>query len=163
MGKSKADVDKSIIDFKKSLNEIHWSVISKPTGVKQISSYITNRPSPGEIFSELRIKCPINTKAAVYYNDLLKFKKLDKQYPCFTEGDKMKYITLKTNPFKIDVIGFNGNDPEFITDFINTYVDREDAFKSVLLNKLQGVYDDIGWGDKFPILDNKVNKFFSWK
>jgi len=162
VGKSKSEIDKSIVDFKTSLSKMHWSVIAKPTGVKQISNYIVRRPSPGEIFSELKLRCPINTRAAIQYNDILKFKKLDKKYSCFTEGDKMKYITLKSNPFNIDVIGFNGNDPEFITEFIDKYADREDAFNSVLLNKLQGVYDDIGWGDKFPVLDAKINKFFKF-
>ena len=161
-GKPKNEIDTSIINFKTSLNKLSWHDIAKPTGVKQISSYIAKRPSPGEIFSELKTKCPINTKAAVYYNDILRFKRLDKQYSCFTEGDKMKYVTLKPNPFEINVIGFNGNDPQFITDFINKYVDREDAFNSVLLNKLQGVYEDIGWGDDFPILDAKITRFFKF-
>ena len=159
-GKSKKEIDKSIIDFKASLNKLPWSDVAKPTGVKQIGSYIAKRPSLGEIFSELKLKCPINTKAAIYYNDILRFKRLDKQYPCFTEGDKMKYVTLKPNPFEIEVIGFNGNDPQFIVDFIDKYVDREDAFNSILLNKLQGVYNDIGWGDEFPVLDKMISKFF---
>jgi DNA polymerase elongation subunit (family B) len=161
-GKPKNEIDASIINFKTSLNKLPWHDIAKPTGVKQISSYIAKRPSPGEIFSELKLKCPINTKAAVYYNDILRFKRLDKQYSCFTEGDKMKYVTLKPNPFEINVIGFNGNDPQFITDFIDKYVDREDAFNSVLLNKLQGVYDDIGWGSEFPVLDKMISKFFKF-
>lgn len=163
-GKPKKEIDTSIINFKSSLNKLPWSDIAKPTGVKQISSYIAKRPSPGEIFSELKLKCPINTKSAVYYNDILRFKRLDKQYPCFTEGDKMKYISLKSNPFNIGVIGFRGNenDPQFITDFIDKYVDREDAFNSVFLNKLQGVYNDIGWGNEFPVLDKMISKFFKF-
>jgi len=161
-GKHKSEIDKSIIDFKSSLNKLHWSEISKPTGVKQITSYVAKRPSLGEIFSELKIKCPINTRAAIHYNDLLRFKQLDKQYPCFTEGDKMKYVTLKPNPFGLTVMGFKGNDPSFITEFIDKYADREDAFNSVLLNKLQGVYEDIGWGDTFPVLDAKISRFFKF-
>jgi hypothetical protein len=161
-GKPKQEIDKSIIDFKSSLNQLPWADIAKPTGVKQISAYVAKRPSPGEIFSELKLKCPINTRAAVYYNDILRFKRLDKKYSCFTEGDKMKYVSLKPNPFEINVIGFNGNDPEFITSFIDKYVDREDAFNSVLLNKLKGVYEDIGWGNDFPVLDAKISRFFKF-
>jgi hypothetical protein len=81
----------------------------------------------------------------------------------FVEGDKMKYVSLKPNPFNIEVLGFTGiNDPEFITEFIDKYVDREDAFNSVLLNKLTGVYNDLGWGDQFPVLNAKINKFFKF-
>jgi hypothetical protein len=72
----------------------------------------------------------------------------------------MKYVSLKPNPYNIDVIGFRGNeeDPEFIIEFINKYVDREEAFNSVLLNKLTGIYSDVGWD--FPILNKMITKFF---
>jgi hypothetical protein len=161
LGKPKNEIDSAIVKFKTSLNELPWEDIAKPTGVKQINSYIAKRPAPGEIFSEFKLKAPVNTKAAVVYNDLLKFKKLDKKYSLFVEGDKMKYVSLKPNPFNLEVIGFNGtNDPEFIIEFIDKYVDREDAFNSVLLNKLTGVYEDLGWD--FPVLNAKINKFFKF-
>ena len=161
-GKPKSEIDKRIVDFKSSLNELPWNDLAKPTGVKQINSYIAKRPSPGEIFSEFKLKAPINTKSAVYYNDLLKFKKLDKKYSRFIEGDKMKYVSLKPNPYNIDTLGFRGNgeDPEFILDFINKYIDREDAFNSVLLNKLTGVFEDLKWD--FPVLNAKINRFFKF-
>lgn len=163
VGKPKSEIDKKIVNFRSSLESLPWEELAKPTGVKQIKSYVAKRPSPGEIFSEFRIKAPINTKAAIIYNDLIKFKKLEKKYNLFTEGDKMKYVNLKPNPYNIEVIGLNGyNDPEFIIEFIDKYVDRETAFNSVLLNKLTGVYNDIGWGDDFPVLNAKINKFFKF-
>jgi hypothetical protein len=163
LGKPKPEIDKQIIDFKSSLNQMDWKELARPTGVKQINSYIAKRPSPGEIFSEFRLKAPINTKAAVIYNDLLKFKKLDKKHPLFTEGSKMKYVSLKPNPYNIEVLGFTGyDDPQFIIDFIDKYVDREEAFNSILLNKLQGMYDDIGWGHDFPVLNKMISKFFNF-
>jgi DNA polymerase elongation subunit (family B) len=161
LGKPKSEIDLTIINFKAQLNKLPWVDLAKPTGVKQINSYIERRPSPGEIFSDFRSKAPINTKAAVYYNDILKFKKLDKKHSLFVEGDKMKYVSLKPNPFNIDVMGFKGiDDPEFIMEFIDKYVDREEAFNSVLLNKLTGVYEDIGWD--FPVLDLKITRFFKF-
>jgi len=163
VGKPKSEIDKKIVNFRSSLESLPWGELAKPTGVKQIKSYIAKRPSPGEIFSEFRSKAPINTKAAIIYNDLIKFKKLEKKYNLFTEGDKMKYVNLKPNPYNIEVIGLNGyDDPEFIIEFIDKYVDRETAFNSVLLNKLTGVYDDIGWGKDFPVLNAKINKFFKF-
>jgi DNA polymerase elongation subunit (family B) len=159
-GKPKAEIDQQIIDFKKYVKDIPIDLLAKPTGVKNIESYIERAPKAGEIFSMLKIKCPINTKAAIYYNDLLKFKKVDKQYPRFTVGDKMKYIQLKTNPYNIDVIGFTGNDPDFINKLIDEFADREEGFESSLLNKLKGIYEDLGWN--FPSLNDKVNKFFKF-
>ena len=159
-GKTREDINKRIVEFKKYLKTQSWDVVAKPTGVKQIRKYIKRSPRNGEIFSELESKCPINTKAAIYYNDLLRFKRLDKTYSCFVEGDKMKYVTLKKNPYNISVIGFTGNDPEFITNLIEEYVDREEVFNSVLLNKLSTIYEDLGWD--FPSLNENVTRFFTF-
>ncbi len=159
-GAPKSDIDKRILDFKKYVKNIPIADIAKPTGVKQVSSYIDRKPGVGEIFSTLKLKCPINTKAAIWYNDLLRFKKLDKQYPCFTEGDKMKYIQLKDNPYRIDVIGFTGNDPDFINQFIEQYADRDEGFESTLMNKLVGIYEDLKWD--FPSTHENASKFFKF-
>jgi len=159
-GAPKSDIDKRILDFKKYVKNLPLEDIAKPTGVKQVSSYIDRKPGIGEIFSTLKLKCPINTKAAIHYNDLLRFKKLDKKYPCFTEGDKMKYIQLKDNPYRIDVIGFTGKDPEFITEFMDKYADRDQGFESTLMNKLVGIYEDLGW--EFPSMHEKAGKFFKF-
>jgi hypothetical protein len=159
-GTDKKEIDKRILDFKKYVKDLPLGDIAKPTGVKQVASYIDRKPGIGEIFSTLKLKCPINTKAAVWYNDLLRFKKLDKKYPCFREGDKMRYIQLKDNPYRIDVIGFTGNDPEFINDFMDKYADREQGFESSLMNKLVGIYDDLGW--VMPSTHEKAGKFFKF-
>jgi DNA polymerase elongation subunit (family B) len=159
-GKAKSEIDQQIIDFKKYVKDIPIELLAKPTGVKNVESYIERAPRTGEIFSTLKLKCPINAKAAIHYNDLLKFKKANKTYPLFTAGDKMKYIQLKTNPYNIDVIGFTGNDPEVINKLIEEFADREEGFESTLLNKLKSIYEDLGWS--FPSLNDKVNKFFKF-
>jgi DNA polymerase elongation subunit (family B) len=160
-GKSKESIDEQLLVFRESLRTIDWHQILKPTGLKQMSSYIAARPGAGEIFSRLALKCPINTKSAVYYNDILRFKKLDKQFPTFQIGDKMYIAYLKENPYKIDVMGFNGyNDPPEIMEFIEKYIDRDRIFESVMRNKLEGVYEDLGWGA--PIFNRNVHKFFKF-
>ncbi len=86
---------------------------------------------------------------------------MNKKYPRFVVGDKMFYIYLKDNPYKIEVLGFNGyNDPEEIINFIEKYADKERMFESVLLNKLQGLYDDLKWG--VINLNTFTNKFFTF-
>ena len=161
-GKQKPEIDVKVINFRKHIKSLTYKTVAKPTGVKKIKQYIASSPKSGEIFSKLALKCPINTKSAIYYNDLLRFQNLDKKYNCFTEGDKMYYINLKQNPYKIDVLGFNGyNDPPFITDFLEKFADTDQGFESVLLNKLQGLYDDLSW--QFPSLNENVSKFFKFK
>jgi len=160
-GKPKADIDKQILDFRTELRTIDWQKILKPTGLKKMSEYLASPPRSGEIFSKLGLKCPINTKAAIIYNDILRFKGLDKKYPTFQVGDKMYIAYLKTNPYRVDVIGFNGyNDPPEIMELIEKYIDRDGLFDSVLKNKLESLYSDLGWGA--VVLNQNINKFFSF-
>ena len=160
-GKPKQDIDKQILDFKQTVNTIEWTQLLKPTGLKQLASYLESKPRNGEIFSKLKTKCPINTKAAIRYNDLLRFKGLDKQYSAFQIGDKMLIAYLKDNPFKIDCIGFNGhNDPPEIIEFIEKYINRGMLFDNVMKNKIESLYSDIGWG--MPIFNANFNKFFTF-
>ena len=138
----KSEVDKFVLDFKKSINEVEWKKLLKPTGLKKLKEYIASPPKSGEIFSKLEKKCPVNSKAAIIYNDLLKFKKLEKSYSTFQIGDKMYIAYLKDNPYRIDVIGFNGyNDPPEIMEFIEKYIDRDGLFDSVMKNKLENLYN----------------------
>ena len=158
-GKSKKEIDLLISSFKKSIANREIVEIAKPTGVKKIREYIERLPTGGKIFSDLKIKAPINTKAAIYYNDLLRFKKLDKKYPTIKEFEKIYYVYLKDNPYRIDCLGFFGvDDPPEIIEFIEKYVDKDKTFDSTFLNKLQGVYDDLKWS--FPSLNEYANKFF---
>ena len=160
-GKPKAQIDKEVLEFRESLRTVDWKRILKPTGLKKMKEYIAGPPNAGEIFSKLGLKCPINTKAAIFYNDMLRFKKLDTKHPTFQIGDKMYIAKLKNNPYRIEVIGFNGyNDPPEILEFIEKYIDRDGLFDSVIKNKLENVYLDIGWG--MPIFNAKVNKFFQF-
>jgi len=160
-GKPKPEIDKQILAFRESIDTVDWRLLLKPTGLKNVSGYIASSPRSGEIFSKLETKCPINTKSAIYYNDLLRFKKLDKQFNTFQIGDKMFIAYLKDNPYKIEVIGFNGyNDPPFITEFIEKYLDKTKIFDSVIKNKLETIYDDLKWGK--PIFNSNINKFFSF-
>ena len=160
-GKPKPEIDKQILAFRESINTVDWRLLLKPTGIKNIGGYIASGPQAGEIFSKLELKCPINTKAAIYYNDLLRFKKLDKKHNTFQIGDKMFIAYLKDNPYRIEVIGFNGyDDPPFITEFIEKYLDKVQLFDSMLKNKLETLYEDLKWGK--PIFNNTINKFFKF-
>ena len=159
-GKSKTEIDQTIIDFYKLVKTLDPRELGKPTGVKQIASYkIPSRA--GEMFSTFRLKAPSNTKAAVRYNDLLKFKRLDKQYESVVEGDKIFIINLKANPYKLDTIGLpNAKVPDEIEKFVKTYIDVDEIFESLLLNKLKELYKDLKW--EFPPLNANVNKFFAF-
>ncbi len=126
-GKPKNQIDDSIVDFYKSLKTMDPRALGKPTGVKQISAYHIPART-GDMFSSFRLKAPANTKAAVRYNDLLKFKRLDKKYESIIEGDKLFIINLKQNPYNLETIGLpNAQVPPEIEEFVKTYIDVEDV------------------------------------
>jgi len=160
-GKSKTDIDKQILDFRNEIRTIGWKNILKPTGLKKMGEYLAGPPGAGEIFSKLALKCPINTKAAIYTNDILRFKKLDKKYPTFQIGDKIYLVYLKDNPYRIDAIALNGyNDAPELLEFAEKYIDRDGLFDSVMKNKLESLYSDLNWGA--VVLNPNINKFFKF-
>lgn len=159
-GKPKSEIDNDIVDFYKSMKTLDPRQLGKPTGVKQIHSYHIPAMA-GDMFSSFRLKAPANTKAAVRYNDLLKFKKLDKKYESIIEGDKIFIINLKKNPYNLETIGLpNAQIPSEIEEFVKTYIDVEEIFDSLLANKLKSLYTDLSWD--FPPLNPNVNKFFTF-
>jgi hypothetical protein len=159
-GKSKSEIDKYIMDFKQSLVNIDWKFLLKPTGLKKLDEYIERSPSAGELFSKLKIKCPVNTKAAIATNDILRFKKLNIKYPEFSIGDKMYIAMLKPNPYQLTVIGLNGyNDAPEIIEIVDKYIDREGLFDSIIKNKLENLYSDLKWNLQ---LNEHVVKFFNF-
>jgi hypothetical protein len=159
-GKPKTDIDKDVMAFKKSISTVDWKKLLKPTGLKKLDAYIERKPMPGEIFSKLAKKCPINTKGAIASNDILRFKKLTRQYPEFTLGDKIYLAMLKPNPYQLDVVALNGyNDAPEILELVNKYLDRDGIFDSIIRNKLDGVYSDLGWTLN---LNPHASKFFQF-
>ena len=159
-GKSKTEIDEDVMKFKDSLKTIDWKQLLKPTGLKKLDEYIERKPTSGELFSKLKLKCPVNTKAAIATNDILRFKKLNIQYPEFSLGDKMYIAMLKPNPYQLTVIGLNGyNDAPEILEIVDRYIDRDGLFDSIIRNKLENLYQDLGWSLQ---LNEHVSKFFNF-
>ena len=160
-GATRNEIDQEILEFKNSLDTLPLELLGKPTGVKDIKKYIERPPGAGNIFTTLKTGAPVNVKAAVRYNDFLKFKGLDKKHSQIVQGDKIKWVYLKDNPYKIDTMAFLDFDfPEEIRKFVEMYIDREKAFDSILKNKLESFYKDLDWGNL--TLNTHVNTFFSF-
>ena len=94
-GATRNKIDLEILEFKNSLNELPLEQLGKPTGVKDIKKYVERPPGAGNIFTVLKTGAPVNVKAAVRYNDFLKFKGLDRKYSQIVQGDKIKWVYLK--------------------------------------------------------------------
>ena len=146
-GAPQKEIDALLTDFRSEiLTNTNITILGNPTRVKTLDKYLASPPKPGEMFSAVNQGAPAPVKAAIKYNDLLTFWGLDKKHSKITQGDKVKWIYFKENPYKIEALAFLDFDlPEKIITLLEKYADTNRAFESILESKLQGFYNDLGW------------------
>ena len=147
-GANQNEIDARVKDFRQQIldGSIPLTKLGNPTSVKTLNKYIERKARAGEMFSTIAKGAPASVRSTIKYNDLLRFWGLDKQHSYIVQGDKVKWIYLKPNPYQIEAISFLDFDlPEKIESFIEEYADRKKIFESILLNKLEGFYNDLGW------------------
>jgi hypothetical protein len=176
-GTQQSEIDKRILDFKKEiLKEIPIEQLGNPTGVKTLNKHIERKKVGGEIFTPIvapvkitrdlkgrevsrrKTGTPAAVKAVIRYNDLLEYWKLDNKHETIVQGSKVKWIYLKKNPYNIEALAYLDYDmPDKIREFLDKFADKEKVFDTILLNKLEGFYDDLGWK---LVTNPYINQFF---
>jgi len=160
-GTKQKEIDDLILNFRKEImsKDTDITLLGNPTSVKTLNEYIGRKPRAGEVMTEIKKGAPANVKAAIRYNDLLKFWNI-KGHSEIVQGDKIKWIYLKDNPYKIEAIGFLSFDmPDKMRTFLIDYADRKKSFETILQSKLENFYNDLGWTLN---LNPNINKFFSF-
>ena len=161
-GEDKENIVTQIKEFKNKIIEgkIPLAKLGNPTSVKKLQKYKGNKPRAGEMFTEILKGAPAPVRAAIRYNDLLKLWKLDRKYNLITNADKVKWIYLKDNPYKIEGLAFLDYDmPDKIVEFLDRYADRQKVFDSILLNKLEGFFNDLQWDLNLNPYVNALSSF----
>ena len=161
-GTKQKEIDDLILNFRKKImsKDTDITLLGNPTSVKTLNEYIGRKPRAGEVMTEIKKGAPANVKAAIRYNDLLRFWNI-KEHSEIVQGDKIKWIYLIDNPYKIDAIGFLSFDmPDKMRTFLNDYADRKKSFETILQSKLENFYNDLGWTLN---LNPNINKFFSFQ
>lgn len=147
-GEEKSSILEQIKVFKKQILDgtIPLVKLGNPTAVKKLEKYSGKNARAGEMFTEILKGAPAPVRATIRYNDLLRLWQLDKKHNLITMADKVKFIYLKDNPYKIEALAFQPHDiPEKINDFLERYADRQKVFDTILLNKLTGFFSDLSW------------------
>tara|TARA_Y100000592_G_scaffold90859_1_gene150107 strand:+ start:98 stop:1033 length:936 start_codon:yes stop_codon:yes gene_type:complete len=161
-GENRENIVTQIKEFKNKIIEgkIPLTKLGNPTSVKKLQKYKGNKPRAGEMFTEILKGAPAPVRAAIRYNDLLKLWKLDRKYNLITNADKVKWIYLKDNPYKIEGLAFLDYDiPDKINEFLDRYADRQKVFDSILLNKLEGFFNDLQWDLNLNPYVNALSSF----
>ena len=158
----KEKIDEFILNFKNNLKDEELDKIALPTGVKGMNKYIDKSKNGFQsktMFTSMKKGAPVHTKASVIYNDLLRHFKVTNHEP-ISNGNKVRWVYLKQNPYNIDGLAYKGyDDPKQIIDFINQYIDRDKLFDKALSKKIKMFYDAMSWD--MPVeKKNTIEKFF---
>ena len=140
---------KYINSFKPSFYESNIEAVSFPRGINLFSGTdkIQDKdtkefvPKPYTLSSS---GLPIQVRAALIYNKALKeFKLLDK-YPEIKDGDKIKFLYIKTpNVFGSNIIGFHSKFPLELLEHI--HIDYDLQWEKAFKNPLKKILDCIDW------------------
>lgn len=156
-------VDSKIINFINNIQNISTINIAKNTSVKFTDKHGNNFDPPDRPLFKYYTGTTGQLKAALAYNDLLKYFKLDKKHEPIYDRSKIKWIYLKKNPFNIDglALKFDGTDPKQIVDFCEQYIDKNLLFEKELNTKILKFYEAMNW-DIYSEHAEKAGEFFNF-
>jgi DNA polymerase elongation subunit (family B) len=140
MSGSEDDVITFIENFRKEFVNLSFEEIAFPRGVK-----LTHIVGDSRVPYKLDDKgLPINVRAALVYNEMLKNKKLDQRFPLVQDGDKIKYCYMKLpNPVRENVFGCPGTLPRQLG--MEQYIDYDMQYDKAFVEPIKSILDAIGW------------------
>lgn len=122
-----------IEQFKIKFKEFSIEQICKPTGVTNLYKFMRGEQK----------SIPAHVKGALVFNEEIKKHGLDKTVDSIKEGDKIRYLYLKSpNPFKSHVMSFIDRPPKEFG--VEEYIDYELQFDKVFLDPVRAVTNAIG-------------------
>ena len=161
----RGDTEEQLTDkiqlFKKALAAMEVTQIAKNSAVKELSKYIPKKKDNRAMF-QFNSGTPAHVKAAIAHNQLLVHFNCPSKYEPMRDGDKVKWVYLKQNPYGLDGLAFKGyNDAPEIMDMVKTYIDVDKIFERELLKKLEDFYGALGWGEVLSAAKT-AEKFFQF-
>lgn len=128
---------KFIKDFKAEFMTLSFEDIAFPRSVKDMKKYQDSA-------SIYRKSTPIHVKGSLIYNSLLKEHKLETKYPVIRDGDKIKFVYLKTpNPARDSVVSSPGELPKQLN--LYPYIDYDTQFDKSFMEPIRSILDAVGW------------------
>ncbi len=145
-----ATLQKFVIQTEREFKSLPVEEVASPRGVNGMTEY-------ANALTIYKKATPIAVKAALLHNSIVKRLKLDKKYRLIGEGEKMKFIYLKTpNPIHEGVIGFPITMPKEFD--LQKYIDYDTQFKKTFLEPLRAITDAVGWS---PEERNSLESLFA--
>ena len=137
MNENEEAAQKFIADFREEFSSLPIEDISFPRGCNNLNKW----SNPATVYTK---GTPIHVRGALLYNFYIKKNKLSHKYPLIQDGEKIKFVYLKT-PDKINenVVSFFQTFPKELG--LDKQVDYDLQFEKSFLDPLKVIMDTIGW------------------
>ena len=137
MNQDEDAAQKFIAEFKEEFSSLPIEDISFPRGCNNLNKW----SNPATVYTK---GTPIHVRGALLYNFYIKKNKLSHKYPLIQDGEKIKFVYLKTpNKINENVISFFQTFPKELG--IDKQVDYDLQFEKSFLEPLKVIMDTIGW------------------
>lgn len=138
MNGNEEGLQRFVSTFKDRFMEMSVEEVAFPRGCRGLENYADRT-------TIYRKSTPIAVKGALIYNHWINEKKLKKVYPLIKDGEKVKFIYLRTpNPLREHVVSFSSEIPEEF-GLTRRYIDYDAQFDKAYMEPLKTILDSIGW------------------
>ena len=150
MTQEQSDLIRFVDEFKVQFKQLPVEDVGSPRGCNGLADYADAKTIWG-------YKTPMHVKGALVYNHLLKEKNLSRKFQEIKEGEKLKYMYLKSpNPVQCNVISFPISLPKELE--LHPFLDFDTQFDKTFVDPLMIVLRAIGWRLE---QNNTLDSFFS--
>jgi len=137
MTKTNDDLIKFIEEFRAEFRKMNPEQIAFPRGANNLSKFSSGVTIYGK-------STPIAVRGALLYNHYLRKHNLTHKYPIIQEGEKVKFIYLRTpNKINENVVSFIQELPKELG--LDKSIDHDVQFEKSFLEPLKTILDTIGW------------------
>ena len=126
-----------IQDFRTEFMNLKPELIAYPRSVNGLNKWT-------ESHNLFKKGAPIHCKGAILYNHLVQDKKLQGKYPYIQEGDKIKFLHMKTpNVYQSTSVSFMTKLPNELN--LHNFIDYDMQFEKSFVEPLKFITDIIRW------------------
>ena len=133
--------EKTLNTFIQSFRENFMKYPPENIAYPRSCNNLRNYSDPSTVY---RKGTPMHVKGALVYNFVLKKKGLENKYPLIQEGDKIKFIEVRTpNIYQTNVISFMTRLPKEFD--LHNMINYDIMFDKSFVEPLTFILDQIGW------------------
>ena len=137
MGGNEKELNTFIQDFREDFMNLEPEDIAYPRSCNGLLKWTADH-------NLFRKGAPIHVKGAILYNHLLEKEKLGNKYPKIMNGDKIKFINLRTpNLYQSTAFSFLAEFPKELD--IRQFIDYDAQFEGAFISPLKFITDKIRW------------------